>query len=168
MSAKLFKTIAALTPVSIRQIAARWYPLRPRSLSPYVTDLRRHTIQEYVRLETYWLSEPIGPGPAASFYIFDDEVLRFDCFGGTKGHFHINRKQARAFPGSGDSPLYFPPGTTTGHIDQACFELYVNLPYCLRTNASRRIRNMRIQKDRLKEAAEIMKAEMLVLAERKG
>jgi hypothetical protein len=37
----------------------------------------------------YWKILPIGKGPAVSLYAFGFQILRFDCFGATDGHFHL-------------------------------------------------------------------------------
>jgi hypothetical protein len=167
MTLSRLKLIKESIPVSIRRIAAYWLPLPPRVLSPNITELVRHEIQRSVRLETYWVNASLGSGPAASLYVFDDEVMRFDCFGGTDGHFHVNRKQTRAFPNSGQARLFFPAGSIEENIERSAFELCANLPYCLLVNASKRIRKMRIEESKLEEAAGIMKAEMLSLLEQK-
>ena len=48
-------------------------------------DWVEYPVQDDVRVEVYWRSDRGGHGPAASLYFYDDEVLRFDCFGGDEG-----------------------------------------------------------------------------------
>ena len=46
-------------------------------------------IQEDVLFQVYWKSLPIGTGPAVILKAFGQEILKFDCFGKEKGHFHV-------------------------------------------------------------------------------
>ena len=45
-------------------------------------DLVEYPIQDNVVLQAYWRDDAGGRGPAASLYVYDDEIMRFDCFGG--------------------------------------------------------------------------------------
>ena len=58
-------------------------------------DLVEYPIQDNVRLESYWRDDAGGRGPAASLFVYDDEIMRFDCFGGDNGHCHFNLRQTR-------------------------------------------------------------------------
>ena len=71
----------------------------------------------------------VGPGPGASIYIRDDEVMRFDCFGSDLGHYHFNIRQAKFFVNGEKTRIFFPEGTVQDHIDQAAVQLRRNLDY---------------------------------------
>jgi hypothetical protein len=93
-------------------------------------DLVQYPIQENVLLEVYWRDDAGGHGPAASLYIHDDEVFRFDCFGGDQGHCHYNLRQTRG------QRWYYEEGTVQENIDRSVFELTKNLPFCLMNNST--------------------------------
>ena len=80
-------------------------------------DWVEYPIQENVRLEVYWRDDRAGRGPAASLYVYDDEVLRLDCFDGDQGHCHVNIRQNKGHR------WYYPEGTVQQHIERSAFEL---------------------------------------------
>ena len=51
-------------------------------------DLRNYRVQDNVYIAVFWKVLGIGKGPALSLYVKDREVLKFDCFGKDKGHYH--------------------------------------------------------------------------------
>lgn len=139
-----------------------------RSTQPNVGDLAVMAIPGGLRLEVYWLGPPAGPGPSASVYAGDDEVMRLDCFGGGRGHMHLNMKQARLAPGGGAARLAFGPGDVEDDIDRAAFELRTNLGYALKLNRRARVRAMAPHPKDLAAAAEWMRAGLLGLVEKHG
>ncbi len=162
----------ALTLLPHRLLYWLWHLRRkglPRTGDDNALDLRVISVQEGVRLEVYWNTNPLGPGPAASLFVLDEEVLRVDCFGGKTGHMHINPVQANLPLAWETTPRYFfPPDTVEGHIDRSLFELTTNTPAALKTNQLARIRNFPIQKKSLTDAALEMKAYMYELLEGHG
>ncbi|MDZ7736274.1 MAG: hypothetical protein U5P41_09350 [Gammaproteobacteria bacterium] len=116
----------------------------------------------------YWLREPLGPAPASSLYIFDDEVLRLDCLGGEAGYLHMNMKQSRLLPQGVSARLYFSPGSVNDHIDRAVFELMHNLHYLQILNRNRRIRRLKVDRAELTRAAEWMRERMQALIEQRS
>ena len=75
-------------------------------------DLVEYPIQEDVLLQVYWRDDVGGRGPAASLYVYDDEIMRFDCFGGDNGHCHFNLRQTRG------RRWMYPEGSFQDHIHQ--------------------------------------------------
>ena len=114
-------------------------------------------------METYCLGPPFGPCPAASVYVHDEEVMRLDCIGGAKGHFHVNMTQALFYPGGERARFYFPEGTVAEHIENAEFQLRKNLDYARRQNYKRSIREIQIDQAKLDHVAGQMKVELLRL-----
>src|SRR5262245_14455686 len=53
------------------------------------SDVEWIQVQPDVTLKVYWKILPIGKGPAVSLYVFEFQILRFDCFGARDGHFHL-------------------------------------------------------------------------------
>jgi hypothetical protein len=137
--------------------------MSPRTASTHISDSRSYPIQDHVRLDVYWVGEAFGPGPGASLYVYGDEVLRFDCFGGRAGHLHINLRQSQESRSQVVPRLYFPEGTIQDHIERAAFELKTNVPYCTEVVRDPRIRAVCIDPSRLGQAADLLRERMLTL-----
>ena len=112
-------------------------------------------------LEVYWRDD-IDRGPAASLYIHDEEVFRFDCFDGDQGHCHMNLRQTRGHR------WYYPEGCVQEHIDRSVFELKTNLPFCLRTNQNKEVQATKVDYDKLEQAAKQMRGKLLEFADELG
>ena len=123
-------------------------------------DLVEYPIQEDVLLQVYWRDDAGGRGPAASLYVYDDEVMRFDCFGGDNGHCHFNLRQTRG------RRWMYPAGSFQDHIRQSIFDLQTNLTFCLRTHQDERIQEMQISQESIKQAALKMETYLLELADK--
>ena len=114
-------------------------------------------IQDGVFLEVYWKILEIGKGPAVTLVVYDYEILRFDCFGKEKGHYHI---MLREYENKSEQRIYFPEKTVEEQIDRTVFEITGNLYYYIHRNPIRKVRNMKISEDRLWEAARQAKIKM--------
>ncbi len=133
----------------------------PRSALPTASDLHIVEIQPDVRLEIYWASRELGPGPGACLFVLGDEILRLDCFGtaGLGGHYHINPRQI-AFASPKPARIFFPPGSHEEHVERAAFELERNLPAALAMNREARVRQFEVDGARLAEASREMRRVM--------
>jgi hypothetical protein len=136
-----------------------------RSCRTYIHDLTTHEIQDGIFMEVYWVSEPVGPGPGASIYIRDDEVMRFDCFGSDLGHYHFNVRQSRYVPHGELTRIYFPAGTVQEHIDYAVVQLRRNLDYGRGMNLDPRVRTVLLDQLAIERAADLMREELMRIAE---
>lgn len=123
-------------------------------------DLVEYTIQDNVRLESYWRDDAGGRGPAASLYVYDDEIMRFDCFGGDNGHCHVNLRQTRG------RRWMYPEGSFQDHIRQSLFDLRANVNFCLQTHQEARVQAVDIDRHRLEAAAKQMETHLLSLADK--
>ena len=123
-------------------------------------DLVEYPIQDNVRLESYWRDDAGGRGPAASLFVYDDEIMRFDCFGGDNGHCHFNLRQTRG------RRWMYPDGSFQDHIQQSLFDLRTNLNFCLQTHQDERVQELQIEQGILEQAIPQMEAHLLVLAEK--
>ena len=117
-------------------------------------------IQDHAYLAVYWKAVDLGRGPGASLYVHENEVLRFDCFGEGTGHYHMNVNQTAHFRGRGVDRMVFRERTVQEQIERSYFELTVNSRYFLKRNRSRRIRRFELDSEKLRAAAEQMKAKM--------
>ena len=91
---------------------------KPRPLPIKRNDLKTFEIEENLNLLVYWKSLEIGIGPAVILMAFDQEILKFDCFGKGKGHYHIAPHY--------DFRIYFVEETVTDQITRSITELRLN------------------------------------------
>ena len=142
----------------------------PRYLREDLRDRRNIPVQEGAQLYISWADVAgIGQGPAASLYVYDEEVLRLDCFGGSEGHMHLNPEQSKLIMRHGSARIYFEPGPREAHISRAAFELSRNVQAGLLTNKLSRVRDYAFDPDRLSSAASEMSDIMKkMVADRQG
>jgi hypothetical protein len=155
----------------VRMIAQREMPppkMQRRAASVGVGPSTILPISENAFVEVYWVNEEFGPGPSASVYVENDEVMRLDAFGGRRGHMHLNMQQTyQVFEGK-VARIYFAEGDIWEHIERAAFELKVNLAYALKTNRDPSIRRLRVDPQKLSVVAERMRDAMRQLMEKHG
>ncbi len=122
-------------------------------------DLVEYPIQDNVRLEVYWRDDAGGRGPAASLYVYDDEIMRFDCFGSDNGHCHFNLRQTRG------RRWMYPAGSFRDHIQQSLFDLRTNLTFCLQTHQDERVQSVEVAQEKLEHVSRQMEAQLLKFAD---
>jgi len=125
-----------------------------------IRDIVVYEIQSHVKVAVYWKALPNGGGPGASLYVYDEEVLRFDCFGAGRGHYHANLSTAGWGPKADEHRLFFREQAVAEQIERAGFELMTNVGYYLRRNRDPRVRDTVLDPQRLAAAVEQMKATM--------
>jgi hypothetical protein len=64
-------------------------PWRYQYFFPARQEIVCYRIQPGLYLDVFWKILPIGKGPALSIFLHEQELLRFDCYGGGKGHYHL-------------------------------------------------------------------------------
>ncbi len=122
-------------------------------------DLVEYPIQDNVRLEVYWRDDAGGRGPAASLYVYDDEIMRFDCFGSDNGHCHFNLRQTRG------RRWMYPVGSFRDHIQQSLFDLRTNLTFCLQTHQDERVQSVEVAQEKLEHVSRQMEVQLLKFAD---
>src|SRR5438067_605187 len=118
----------------------------PEQLDLAAGEIRRDVewihVQPDVDLEVYWKVLPIGKGPAISLYAFGFQILKFDCFGATDGHFHL----FLGWPSpTSEDRVWLPEPNTTAQVERAIFELKRNAPYYLQRHADERVRHLHLE-----------------------
>ena len=99
-------------------------------------------VQPDVDLEVYWKVLPIGKGPAISLYAFGFQILKFDCFGATDGHFHL----FLGWPSStGEERIWLPEPNVTAQVERTMFELTKNVTYYLQRHNDERVRALQLE-----------------------
>ena len=84
-------------------------------------DLYKIDIEDNVYFLVFHKSLSFGFGPSLSLYINNKEILKFDCFGDKKGHYHINNSER----------IFFIENTCLEQINKIIYELSNNLNYYL-------------------------------------
>ena len=124
-------------------------------------DVLRYDIHPQAHFDVFWKVLPIGRGPAVSLVVHGEEVLKFDCFGEGRGHYHVNGRQwSRRMPGVVQR-LYLPEKTVEAQIERTLFELTTNMSVYLQQNDDPRIQQFVIDRERLQDVVQRMRATML-------
>jgi hypothetical protein len=120
--------------------------INPESLDLAPGETRRDVewirVQPDVALKVYWKVLPIGKGPAISLYVFEFQILRFDCFGATDGHFHL----LLGWPSpTSEDRVWLPEPNATAQVERTMFELKKNVDYYLQRHNDERVRRLRLE-----------------------
>lgn len=130
---------------STGSLGQRWLRRKVRQ------DWTCHAMAPGVDLITFWLDAEIGgggTGPCMSVFCLGHEVLRFDCFGGREGHFHIAPFTPwTLLESKGHRRLQFRGESAREQIEHALFEITENLDFYLQLNPRRQIRRIRINRE---------------------
>ncbi|MDA0348205.1 MAG: hypothetical protein O3C43_17490 [Verrucomicrobia bacterium] len=113
-------------------------------------DIHHLEVGEGVRIEVFWKQLKLGKGPALSLFLLEEEVLRIDCFGKGAAHIHV----AFFLPGKGEQRLWMHEQTVGEQISRARFELYRNYQYYQARVPDPKIRALKIDRLKMKEASE--------------
>lgn len=86
LTKRLFNSVI---PVSIRRKITKGLHLDTGPFNRPISDVRLIPIQDGSYLAVYFKNyRAQGIGPGVSLYVLENEILRFDCFGGVHGHYH--------------------------------------------------------------------------------
>ncbi len=150
-----------LNPLKQLKTKLKW--MMAGTLSPgerKLNDVVIYPVQEHAYLAVYWKDLPIGKGPAVSLYVYDKEILKFDCFGEGRGHYHINMAQPSLVP-RGEERLYLIERSIEAQIQRSIFEIQKNASYYLHRNFDPRITFFKLDPVRLEPACREAKAKMI-------
>jgi len=119
-------------------LGRRWLRFRERH------DWAEHPVQPGVDVVTFWLDERVGgggTGVGVSLFCDGCEVLRFDCFAGRLGHYHIApftpwKLRVRRLEFFGE--------TVQEQIEETLFHLVHNSHFYLQLNPRGHLRRLRI------------------------
>ncbi len=129
-----------------------------------VIDPRPIELGDELLATAYWVDRPqVGRGPGASVVWRDQELMRIDLFPGGP-HIHYGLAQQRAIDASGARVCLLPDECGAAGADRAAFELEHNLPYCIATHPSRRVRRVHVDEPTLARAAAQLREEIIDLA----
>jgi hypothetical protein len=88
------------------------------------------TANRQLVFETYWKDVEAGRGPALIVWLDYRKILKFDCFGKERGHYHV-ALPAWARRSVEFDRIFLPEDTVEAQIERVVFELRQNLRYYL-------------------------------------
>jgi len=122
-------------------------------------DLEEHEVSAEVKIQTFWKKLEYGTGPALSLFIQNEEVLRVDCSGDGTGHLHATF----FMPHRGEDRYWLSEKSIEEQVERARFEVVRNWRYYAQRHSLKRVREVKIDKERLSQVAETAKLKMLDL-----
>ena len=150
----------------LKEIKTKLKSIFMRCPSPYerkLNDVVIYPVQDHAYVAVYWKDLPIGKGPCASLYVYDKEILKFDCFGEGRGHYHTHMNQS-SLVRNGEERLYFYERTIEDQVERSIFEIQKNAAYHLQRNYDPRITFFKLDPSRLEAVCREAKAKMLEYA----
>lgn len=144
------------------RLLTAYHAKTPRTALDTATDHRTYEAAPEVQLVVYWTDGHFGSGPSASLFVLENEVLRLDCLGADRGHYHINPRQVN-FMADRTVQLLFQPGSYEDHIRRAAFELRANTSTAIKMNRDPRVRRFTLGQTELERSAEYLQEQMFEL-----
>ena len=150
----------------LKEIKTKLKSIFTRCPSPYerkLNDVVIYPVQDHAYVAVYWKDLPIGKGPCASLYVYDKEILKFDCFGEGRGHYHTHMNQP-SLVRNGEERLYFYEKTIENQVERSIFEIQKNAAYHLQRNHDPRITFFKLDLPHLEAVCREAKVKMLEYA----
>ena len=128
--------------------------------------LVRYELQEGCFLETYW-NELIGPdgkqhaGPSACLVVHGSDIVRFDCLGQPLGHYHLASAYPHGIRRGLVGEIWLPEQTAQEQVERTIFELRRNAGHYVQSHPRRKVRNTRLDAERLAAICTEMRSKML-------
>lgn len=119
-------------------------------------DVKNIKIQDNVYFQVYWKVLDVGKGPAVILFIFGEEILKFDCFGKGKGHYHIRSENSLY-----SERIFFEENNASDQIDRTISEISNNIKMFLQQNKRKKVRELEITQEKLEQAIDEVKFHMI-------
>jgi len=128
--------------------------------------LVRHELQEGCFLESYLNDQTDAEGnsyfgPVACLVVHGSDIVRFDCVENARGHYHVASRYPFGPRKALVGEIYLPEKTLEEQVDRAIFELRRNSGHFLRMHPRRKVRNTRLDKERLAAVCAQVRSKML-------
>jgi hypothetical protein len=129
-------------------------------------NLVRYDLQGGCFLETYLIDQIDTDGtryfgPAACLVVHGFDIIRFDCVGYPLGHYHAARLYPYGIRRGLAGEIWLPEKTIEEQVERAMFEVQRNWSYYLGSHPRAKVRNTRINEQRLAAVCAEMKSKML-------
>jgi hypothetical protein len=148
----------ALLPRSARRRIAKGLDLDTGPLNRPIDDVELISVQPDSYLAVYFKRYGTDVGPGVSLYVLENEILRFDCFGAGRGHYHSLPCLA-PFPGT--ERIEFDADTVETQVSRCVEEISTNHAAHLAGHFRRCIREFQFEQTRLDAAAAEARDRML-------
>lgn len=127
--------------------------------------LVRYELQEGCFLETYLNDRTDAEGnqhfgPVACLVVHGSDVARFDCLE-SRGHYHLSSRYPHGVSKALVGEIWIREKTLEEQVDRAIFELQRNSGHFLRMHPRRKVRNTRLDNERLAAVCAQLRAKML-------
>lgn len=120
---------------------------RKKRSSKIRESVKTLTVQQGLELDSYWKDMgEIGHGPALAVYVLGIMVLKFDCFGLGKGHYHVYHTKAITESGK---RIFFSEGTPEAQIKITRTEILNNLAKLLDSSHFERVKRFEVDQAKL-------------------
>lgn len=116
-------------------------------------DVEIIPIQAGLKFEVYWKILKIGKGPALILKSRGKEVMKFDCFGKDKGHYHVAPHY--------NFRIFFPEEKAIDQIKRTSLELRNNAQKYIALQTDERIKQIKIDKDKFDIAVQEAEEKMI-------
>ena len=123
-------------PLHIYVFKSAWDPEKKASIRKDVVKIE---LGPDAFLETYWKKYGQGKGPAIILNVHGYEALRFDCYGGNAGHFHV---QVVEWGRIRANCLFLPRSSREEQVSRAVFEISRNYRWYLDRHPHHRVRRV--------------------------
>ena len=148
----------ALLPRFARRKISSGLDLDTGPLNRPIDDVELIPIQPGGYLAVYFKRYGTNVGPGVSLYVLANEILRFDCFDGARGHYH-SLPCLSAFPSS--ERIALTGDSIDAQINQTAVEISENYAAHLAKHFRRRVREFRFDKASLEAAVSEARGRML-------
>lgn len=123
--------------------------------NPVRKDEIKIPVQPNLELIVYWKDLNVGKGPAAILKAHGKEIMKFDCFGFNKGHYHVT-------PHYGFR-IYFTEHTSSEQIKRSGNELRRNAEKYLKLHEDKKVRSVKINQSIFNEKISEVEKKMTYL-----
>lgn len=130
-------------------------PRNPARSKALRRDVVTEVIQPHLEFDIYWKDTgDVGAGPTVAVYIYEKEVLRFDCFGPDKGHYHIFTDYEESHK---NDRILWRESSRTDQISRTLWDLEKNLVTLIQLVPDVRIRRFQVDQSALQERLPVVR-----------
>lgn len=113
-------------------------------------------LQERVWVAVFWKDLSDGVGPSLSAYVDAHELLRFDCYEGGPGHYHVFQNDRQAWRGR----IEVLEGTIDEQIESTLRALSRSLSDAIQRHDDRKVREIVLDQSAVEAALPVLRARL--------
>ena len=127
--------------------------LKPKKDFVKHNEEKIYGVQKDLIFQVYWKSLSIGKGPAVILKAFDKEILKFDCLGKDRGHYHIAPYY--------HFRIYFIEETVQDQIKRSLQELRTNGMKYLALQKDQKIKDLKVDIEQYKKILDLVERKLI-------